>query len=513
MHFFLSNAQVQAAPDANKIFTVNSVADEIDELKGDGKCNSFPSQRCTLRAAVMEASALGGNVTIILPPDNNYVLQRAGIDDSGQNGDLDVTGNVNLTVLGGNVYSTVIDGNQLDRLFQMESGAHVTFKYLTLQNGNAANGGGAIHSGNASVTLERVIVRNNKSSSLGGGIFSQGGALIVRDSMIRGNQAGNNSDGGGIYNGGAGASLLVNAAVYDNFAGADGAGIFNQGTMTLINTTVTTNRANQNGGGIFNSGTLTLANATLSENVADADATDNGDGGGAFNANGATITVRNSIFTANSDLSPSQGFGRPLNCSGAFTSQGYNVISVKDGCTGFTNGVNGDKTGTWLFPVYTKLNPLGISGVRGRYDLMSDSPAVNAGNPNGCLDENNNALLFDTDYAARPVNGCDMGATEYGAAFAPPQKPDLFLPTNGAKVKATKVKLQWQDNQDSPVTHTIVVRQDSAKGAKVMTAKNVTGFELLTKKLEKGKTYFWNVKTCNSAGCAKSAWSKFAVTP
>src|SRR3954452_21392281 len=52
-------------------FTVDSSADAVDAAPGDGVCATLalPDEgvRCTLRAAVMEANALGGAPTITVP--------------------------------------------------------------------------------------------------------------------------------------------------------------------------------------------------------------------------------------------------------------------------------------------------------------------------------------------------------------------------------------------------------------------------------------------------------------
>jgi CSLREA domain-containing protein len=41
-------------------FTANSTADLVDANPGDGVCGANPAGDCTLRAAIMEANALGG---------------------------------------------------------------------------------------------------------------------------------------------------------------------------------------------------------------------------------------------------------------------------------------------------------------------------------------------------------------------------------------------------------------------------------------------------------------------
>jgi CSLREA domain-containing protein len=49
-------------------FTVNSPRDRTDASPGDGVCETSPGNgTCTLRAAIMEANALVGSDTVMLP--------------------------------------------------------------------------------------------------------------------------------------------------------------------------------------------------------------------------------------------------------------------------------------------------------------------------------------------------------------------------------------------------------------------------------------------------------------
>jgi len=75
-------------------FAVNVTTDDVDDTPGDGLCQTS-SGDCTLRAAVMEANALGGADTINIPILGTIKLTRAGTGEDGAvNGDLDITGDV-----------------------------------------------------------------------------------------------------------------------------------------------------------------------------------------------------------------------------------------------------------------------------------------------------------------------------------------------------------------------------------------------------------------------------------
>jgi hypothetical protein len=108
--------------------------------------------------------------------------------------------------------------------------------------------------------------------------------------------------------------------------------------------------------------------------------------------------VQNCIISSNS----------ARNCSGIFTSHGYNLSS--DGSCAFSN--SGDRNNT--NPVLGTLGNYG--GPTPTIPLLTGSPAIDAGNPSGCTDGNGNLLKTDQRGMPRPDKedsaGCDMGAYE-----------------------------------------------------------------------------------------------------
>jgi len=139
----LAGRATQAAPDS--VFAVNSDADVNDAVVSDGVCETGPGNGiCTLRAAIQEASDSPNPDTITVPA-GTYALERVGYDNSGVNGDLDVTGPVTITGTGPD--STIIDAGAIsDRVFHILEGS-VTIAGVTIRNGAADNimgGGGGI---------------------------------------------------------------------------------------------------------------------------------------------------------------------------------------------------------------------------------------------------------------------------------------------------------------------------------------------------------------------------------
>jgi hypothetical protein len=129
---------------------------------GIGACEIAPGdERCTLRAAIMEANARPGKDRIIVP-SGTYVLSNAAIvDDVSIFGDLDVTDD--LVIEGAGVGVTILDGGSQDRVLDVH-GARVEVSGLSLRNGNTVEigeSGGAVRS-SSNLTLTRVSVSASK---------------------------------------------------------------------------------------------------------------------------------------------------------------------------------------------------------------------------------------------------------------------------------------------------------------------------------------------------------------
>lgn len=205
---------VLAMPLSAAIFTPNSFDDRIDASPGDGVCATAPPVVCTLRAAVMEANALAGPDTIVLPA-GTYRLTRAG---SGENGSL--TGDLDITDVAGLIIQAaessqrpVIDANLLDRALDVRAGPFV-LNGIRITNGRAmepelfgdsSTGGGILLRNGADNLIHLSEIDGNRASLFGGGIFrgNQPGTLRIMLSRVANNRAGLDDDegssGGGLY--------------------------------------------------------------------------------------------------------------------------------------------------------------------------------------------------------------------------------------------------------------------------------------------------------------------------
>jgi hypothetical protein len=202
--------------------------------------------------------------------------------------------------------------------------------------------------------------------------------------------------------------------------GAGGGGIDNESALSVNNSTISGNSAQSiysSGGGILNNGTALINNSTFSGNSAGVI------GGGIESPSGSALTISNSTLSGNiagaggaisSYLSPvvlqntivANNTGG--NCNGTMTSYGYNLSS--------DNTCNFNGTGD-LNNTDPKLGKLGnYGGPTQTIPLLSGSPAIDAGNPNGCTDGKGHLLKTDQRGMPRPdkedAGGCDMGAYE-----------------------------------------------------------------------------------------------------
>ena len=128
---------------------------------------------------------------------------------------------------------------------------------------------------------------------------------------------------------------LIGKSTYENSADYGGGGVLNRGTFTMKNGTISSNTVvpfsddgTQGGGGVYNArGTFTMENGTITRNqalnytdsrtdaAADKDAC--GNGGGLYNASGATATIMNAVITEN--ISSARRDGKNGEGAGIFT--------------------------------------------------------------------------------------------------------------------------------------------------------------------------------------------------
>ena len=364
-----------------------------------------------------------------------------------------------VTISGPGAANLFLDNYEVNRVFHITNAVTVSISGLTIIDGVASDRGGGILNDHSTLTVSNCTIRGNQAGYAGGAIYNDGesgsASLEINNSTVAYNAC--DDHGGGIYNNGVSGSATLtinNSTVSGNLVGNAGGGIYNDGyqgsaTLTINNSTLSDNSAvyaGSAGGAIVNNGlqgsaTLTVTNCTISGNSAPVDF---GEGGGIFNVaaylgGSVTLTVNNSTLSGNS-----AGYGGGIfneghsfesatleigdtifktgssganiyNQEGTVTSLGYN-LSNDDG-DGFLTAT-GDQINT--DPLLGPLQDNG--GPTFTHQLLSGSPAIDAGDPNFNPNSFNPPMVYDQRGTGfnRVVNGrIDIGAFEVQAVPSP----------------------------------------------------------------------------------------------
>ena len=237
----------------------------------------------------------------------------------------------NVTIDGIGAAGLVLSGGGTVRGLEVSAAATATVRNLTISNGFGFEiAGGILNNGN--LTLDRVIVSNNRVASSGNDFWKGGGGIYngdsstlnLIDSIVRGNTT-DQVDGGGVYGFFNSKLTIERSTISGNTAGNVGGGMRTLGNVEIINSTLSGNTSTAwHGGAIFHTdGVMHITNATIVDN-----SSPGGTAGaifvGTFTAGSPTLTLVNSIVTRNSTYQCQFGpFGPGLV---TFTSLGNNLF-------------------------------------------------------------------------------------------------------------------------------------------------------------------------------------------
>ncbi len=333
-------------------------------------------------------------------------------------GDLELLPGSGTTTIDGGGLVEISGGGSSSGVFVVDSGAQAVLTGLTIDNGQAATGGGVDNAG--TLTISNTAIANNNALNtdaplpetaspssqplpaaaannatdtggiaLGGGIYNTGLALLT-DVTISGNSAVNTDAGDTAYGGGidnTGSATLTDCTISNNTAGdpstaGNGGGIDSMGTLIVTDCTFSGNNAcllvqsptsssGGWGGAILNTGSAALTATTVCGNVADS-------GGGISNYAPGTLTLADAIVAANT-LNPTTGTG-PDVLGGVAATSAYNLIGIGVAGLGIATGSQGNQVGTPAVPLSPLLAPLGsYGGDTQTMALLPGSPAAGSG--------------------------------------------------------------------------------------------------------------------------------------
>lgn len=416
-----------AVPAAARTITVTTTGDSFDLY--DGVCSLREALSAANDSVTLADAACGGigdpgkDIVSLSGLTYSVIMPGPNLDDFW--GDLDIHSEVELTGPPGGAiieayFASPSDGG---RVMEIHRGARVILRNLTIISGNEFFEGGGIKN-LGWLALDNVAVTQNTAGYAGGGIASMSDAeLYLFDSTVSANTAmgtsGTFQGGGGIW---AAADSLVgitDSTISANETYSSGGGIYtlaataSGGSLEITNSTISGNNARAKGGGIYHAGNggVALSNATITTNTANSDNTPDNDGGGGGFANlgGGAVNLWNTIIAGNTNLFT--GFSFLTNdCSGTLLSQGYNIIGSVGSCS-ITDSLG---TGTDQLNVNPLLDTLADNGGPTQtHDLQAASPAMDAGNPDGCSRAGGGFLSTDQRGYIRPSGTrCDIGAVE-----------------------------------------------------------------------------------------------------
>jgi thermolysin metallopeptidase-like protein/parallel beta helix pectate lyase-like protein/S-layer family protein len=253
-------------------------------------------------------------------------------------------------------------------------------------------------------TVNNSIIERNTGTIV---VLNSVGTMTLSNTTVRDNRPGN-----AIYNNGS--LTLTSSVVSGNIGSFDTGGIANGGgTLIINNSTISGNQAPQHGAGLYISGTsnVTINNSTITSNRSD-NANSASSGGISVNGGSSTVTLKNSILARNTEINAPD-------CFGTINSAGYNIIGNDTGCT--FSATTGDQVGTSVAPIDPQLGTLqNNGGPTFTHALLTNSPAINAGNPAVPGSGGNACLANDQRSVTRPVSTrCDIGSFEGSAVGIP----------------------------------------------------------------------------------------------
>jgi uncharacterized repeat protein (TIGR01451 family) len=249
-------------------YTVNTTTDST----------TCSSSSCSLRGAVIAADGAGGSSTIDVPAGLYKLTIAATSADDPSNGDLDINNGASVTIVGAGSDSTTLSGNNIDRLFSVQSGASLTLSKMTVRGGQPSS--------------------SSSGSRDGGAIYTDGGLTTTGDVVFQDNTAPSGDYGGAIY-ADTDSTVSLTGATFENNGAYYGGGIYDNSNhlMSISKSSFSSDNTGDDYGGAIatfggTTGGLNITSSTFTANSAD-------DGGAIYWESNTSVTVTHSTFNGN----------------------------------------------------------------------------------------------------------------------------------------------------------------------------------------------------------------------
>ncbi|MBD3234638.1 MAG: T9SS type A sorting domain-containing protein [candidate division Zixibacteria bacterium] len=376
------------------------------------------------------------------------------------------------------ISSTIIDGSSSGSVVTFNNGENsaAVISAFTIQNGDAANGGGISCISNSSPTIIHNIISYNSAGEGGGikclnsnptitgntiannttsgGINNPGGGIycgdnsnpIISSNTISGNStSGTYGPGGGIFCAGNSNPTINSNIIYGNTASDRGGGISCYESSPAITSNTIRDNTGGDGAGIhFEMSNSSIDGNNISTNVAS-------DGGGIL-CESSTLELRNNVINNNSASLGGNCIGGGINCRNSdltiVNNTLYNNLANDYGggiSSGEGSNLEGSNNILWAntssngSQIYTFGGTIGFSysdiegGWEGEGNIDCD--------PQFCGPDTGNFYLdFNSCCVGAGQNGEDIGALGVGCGFplcadvemVPDNDPPIFVPPGGS---------------------------------------------------------------------------------
>ena len=211
----------------------------------------------TLRQAITDLNAIVGSHTITFTGLTGTITLASALPALTKS----------MTITGPGLSSLTISGNNLYRVFSINTGFTVSITDLTILNGKAtgtypATYGGGIYNAGSTLTVNNCTFNGCVATGIGAGIFTQGTTTVTNCSFV----SNTNSNASGIFASGGSTTITVGNCT---FSGGTGTAYSGNMPGTIYNCTFNGNTGTKAGAiNVGVSGSFAILSSTISGNTA-----------------------------------------------------------------------------------------------------------------------------------------------------------------------------------------------------------------------------------------------------